>query len=67
MDDDCEDEEPLDSKQLLISGLPDDTDEESIEIFFESKRKSGGGLIRRTDFRKEQGEAVIEFKSWKGN
>lgn len=65
-DEEIEDEQ-VDDKTLLVCDLPDNTDEETIEMFFESKKKSGGGSIQRLDFKKEKREAVIEFRNWKGN
>ena len=67
-DDDHDATEPEDgaSKRLLVAGFQSDTHEESIEMFFESKKKSGGGSIKRFVYNKEKQEALIEFKNWKG-
>ncbi|XP_069139429.1 protein mono-ADP-ribosyltransferase PARP14-like isoform X2 [Argopecten irradians] len=52
-----EEEEPL--GMIKVSGFSSQTTEETLEMFFENKRKSGGGDIEEMDF---QGDyAIITF------
>ncbi|KAI0210543.1 hypothetical protein LSAT2_004740 [Lamellibrachia satsuma] len=46
---------------ILVSGIKQTTDEEVLKLFFQSNRRSGGGLVKNVDYRKSTGQAVITF------
>lgn len=48
------------NKRVLISGFPEGTTEEQLQIHFQSRRRSGGGDISAIEMR--EGEAVITFE-----
>ncbi|XP_060085669.1 cuticle collagen bli-1-like [Ylistrum balloti] len=57
---DDEREEPL--GMIKVTDLPPNITEDSLTLFFENKKKSGGGEIEDVDFRKESAMAILTFK-----
>lgn len=51
---------------ILVSGIKDTTDKDTLKEFFECKRRSGGGPVDNIDYRKDKGEAVVTFFSEEG-
>ena len=51
---------------ILVSGIKQTTDEEVLKLFFENRRRSGGGPVQNVDYRKSTGRAVITFYDDKG-
>lgn len=54
-------------RMVLVKGITSDMSKDALELFFENRKKSGGGEIENTTIDLKKGEAVIEFKSSKGN
>ena len=46
---------------ILVGNIPPKADEEILELLFESKKKSGGGLVKNIQFNRLQNWAIIEF------
>ena len=57
---------PLTNKILVKNFLPA-IDEDMLELFFESKKKSGGGPIKNVQLNREKSWAVVEFCEADGN
>ena len=51
---------------ILVSGIKDSTDKVLVKMFFESKRRTGGGPVKDIDYRDKDGLAVITFYSAEG-
>ena len=51
---------------ILVSGIKNTTDKDTLKEFFECKRRSGGGPVDNIDYRKDKGEAVVTFFSEEG-
>lgn len=54
------------SLKLEVTNLHDDIDEESLELYFESEKYSGGGYLKHIDFDNQRRSAVITFEQQKG-
>ena len=50
------------TKTIKVAGLPPSANEEWIWLYFENKRRSGGGEVENVDFRHDAGEAFVTFK-----
>lgn len=46
---------------ILVQNIPPSLDEEFLELFFESKKKKGGGPVKHIKLDKEKHWAVVEF------
>ena len=57
---------PLTNK-ILVKNFPSNVDEDMLELFFESKKKSGGGPIKNVQLNREKKWAVVEFCEADGN
>lgn len=51
---------------IKVTGLPRDMEDETLEAYFESKRKCGGGEVVTLERRKKGREAIITFKELEG-
>ena len=51
---------------VKISGLMKDTSKEMISMYFENKKRSGGGSLRVIEYLKEKGKIVIKFDNPEG-
>ena len=49
-------------KAINVEGIPNDTSEDYLSMFFENRRRCGGGEIEQLDYDKEEHSAVIVFK-----
>ena len=49
--------------RLEVTGIPDNTKDEFVSLFFESEKSTGGGPIEELDFDAETGTAIIAFKA----
>ena len=56
------DRESCQPRAIRIQGIYKETSEEYLQIFFENRRKSGGGDVEHVDYENEEGIAVITFK-----
>ncbi|XP_070539471.1 protein mono-ADP-ribosyltransferase PARP14-like [Ptychodera flava] len=52
----------VDPCKILVTGFKKDTSKETLELYFESKRKSGGGPVEEIEMR-DDGTFVIKFES----
>ena len=46
---------------ILVENIPPSLDEEFLELFFESKKKKGGGPVKHVKLDREKHWAVVEF------
>ena len=51
---------------ILVQNIPQSLDEEVLELFFESKRKKGGGPVKHINLDREKNWAIIEFSEPEG-
>ena len=51
---------------LEVTGIPEQTSEELIQLFFENEKRSSGGPVEKLKFDPETGTAVISFKDRQG-
>ena len=51
---------------VLVSGIKDTKDKDTLKEFFECKRRSRGGPVANIDYRKDTGEAVVTYFSEEG-
>lgn len=51
---------------VLVSDLPPGCTNEFLEMYFESKKKSGGGDVEKVEMFPDRNEAVITFESSDG-
>lgn len=51
---------------VLVTGLPDNTSEDTILYYFENSKRSGGGEVSKVDFNPEQKRAVVHFLDSEG-
>ena len=49
-----------------VKGLDADTNEETIQLYFENKRRSGGGPVEELKYKQGSGVATITFKEAEG-
>ena len=56
------DHESCRPKAIKVQGIHKSTSESYMHVFFDNRRKSGGGEIEHLDFDTEEGTAVIVFK-----
>lgn len=49
------------TNKILVKNFPPAVDEDMLEIFFESKKKVGGGPVKNVQLNREKKWAVIEF------
>ena len=55
-------EEAQESRVIEVRGLAAATTKDSICMFFENSRRSGGGNVEHVDYTPEQGIAVVTFE-----
>jgi hypothetical protein len=51
---------------LRVTKLPPGTSEEQITLFFENRKKSGGGEVEKVEYDEAAGSAVVWFKDADG-
>ena len=51
---------------VLVSGIKE-TNEELLKMFFENKKRSGGGPVKQLDYHNVEGQATITFFSDEGS
>ena len=61
-----EEEFQLATDTIKVTGIDKPVSEELLKMYFENKRKSGGGELVQMDYKKEEGIAVMVFKKTKG-
>ena len=54
-------EEAQESRVIEVRGLSAATTKDSISMFFENTRRSGGGEVEHVDYTPEEGIAVVTF------
>lgn len=52
---------------ILVTGIKSTTDEGLLRLFFQSRRRSGGGPVDEVMYKRFKGEATITFKKTEGN
>lgn len=57
---------PESSCSILVSNLPPDCDREVVELYFDSKKRSGGGGVQTVEMLPEYNEAIVTFKNAEG-
>ena len=60
------DETDLKSHSIEVSGVNKDTSQETLKMFFQNRRKSGGGKIDHIWFEEDTGNFVITFENRDG-
>ena len=55
------DRESCRPRAIRVQGILKDTSEEFLQLFFENRRKSGGGEIEHVDYDNDESIAVITF------
>ena len=60
------DEHELESCSIEVSGVNKETSQETLKMFFENRRKSGGGQIEDVWFNKSNGNYIITFENREG-
>ena len=53
-------------RKLLIQGLAQSITKRELEIYFKSRKRSGGGDIRSVELNSANGEAVVVFEDDEG-
>ncbi len=61
-----EDESDVQSYTIEVYGVKKKTSEETLHMFFQSRRRSGGGPIEQLWFNKENNSYMITFKDRQG-
>ena len=51
---------------VLVSGLTDKIDENTLRMHIQDKCRVGGGVVNKIDFRRGRGEAVVTYSSQTG-
>ena len=54
----------MESSRILVTGLPKGATETDLMIYFQSKRDSGGGDVKKIEI--EDGQAFITFEDSQG-
>ena len=54
-------EDSLTTNKILVKTFPPAVDEDMLEVFFESKKKVGGGPVKNVQLNREKNWAVVEF------
>ena len=49
-----------------VKGLGDNTNKDTIQLYFENKRRSGGGPVEELNYDKGSGVAIITFSEAEG-
>ena len=52
---------------ILVSGIKETTTGELIKMFFENKKRSGGGPVKKLDYQNNERQATITFLNDKGS
>ena len=47
---------------ILVSNLPQDANEDFLELFFENRDRQGGGPVKSVEINQEDNTAIIEFQ-----
>ena len=55
------------SNTIEVSGIPETTSEEFLRMYFENKKRSGGGDIKTMTYDKQEGVATITFSDSSGS
>lgn len=60
-------QDDTESATILVTNIPEEVDEEHLEMFFENKRRFGDIRVVTIQLDQEEGSAVIEFENPNGN
>ena len=52
---------------IVVSGIKETTTEELLKMFFENKKRSGGGPVKQLDYQNTEGLATITFLGDEGS
>ena len=58
---DREEEEEQETRTIEVTGFSATTTKDSITMFFENTRRTGGGEVEHIDFAPDQGKAIVTF------
>ncbi|XP_072026437.1 protein mono-ADP-ribosyltransferase PARP14-like [Amphiura filiformis] len=50
---------------ILVQNLTPAISEDAIELYFESERKSGGGIVREVQMNPKRNQAIVFFEDWR--
>lgn len=53
-------------RRILVTGLPAEISRDTLELYFENKKKTGGGEIVSATINEKKMQAIIEFKDIEG-
>ena len=62
----CADEEYEEAGVIKVTKLPPDTTEEAITLFFENRKRNGGGEVAKVEYDEANHSAVVWFKEARG-
>ena len=52
--------------QVIVTGLPSDAQQDTIQFFFENRRRTGGGPTADIQFEPDKGSAIITYIEHEG-
>ena len=52
---------------ILVQNVVPSITEDAVELYFESERKSGGGIVREIQMDEKKNRAIVFFENWRGN
>ena len=55
------------SNAVLVDNLKPGTHEESVQLFFENTKRSGGGLVQRVEMVPDENKCIVFFEDYQGN
>lgn len=55
------------SNAVLVDNLKPGTNKESVQLFFENTKRSGGGLVQRVEMVPDENKCIVFFEDYKGN
>ena len=55
------DDDSIDTSTILVKNVPASVDEELLEVFFESTKRQGGGLVKSVKIIADEQVAIVEF------
>ena len=58
--------ENSEDRQVMISGIGGDCDEDMMQLIFSNQKRSGGGPIDRVEFEKDKDRMLITYEKQEG-
>ena len=53
-------------RQVMVSGVDEDCDEDMMQLIFSNQKRSGGGPIDRVEFEKDKDMMLITYEKQEG-